>query len=372
MRMNVCPGSARLRMVSISFLVIDRAVVNPTIVGMLNQGTLEMSVIIGILATAAIACGGDDHPRGAQGGTGIDLDAGSSGDVFETSDAAAPEPGGADATPGGGFGSDGDSTGAAGPDDLPDGDTTTGAGDAGSTDSTGAQGTDETTGAASEPPTEPMLCGNQIYACGDMIDNDGDGAYDLDDPECTSPCDDDEGSFQTGLPGDNMDCHQDCFFDGNSGHGDDGCNWNLHCDPENPGAGVGCEYTGGNNCGGPQQAQSQQCLDSCQPLVPAGCDCFGCCAVELANGDTAEIFLNSGPDCSLDNLAACAPCTLQIETCGNACDEEGCELCFGQRDLPPWCNGNVCDAGADVCDTAADCISGYYCLQGCCFPEPAG
>ena len=356
-----------LRIRFIPSLVIDSSVVNPTVVVMLNQGTLTVTVMVAILATA---CGDDDHPQSGQGGTGIDLDyPASTGDGLATSDAAEPEPGGGDAAPAGGLGSDGDSTGVAGPDDVPDGDTTAGSGE---TDSTGSDDADATTGGPSEPPTEPTLCGGQLYACGDMIDNDGDGFYDLDDPECTSPCDDDEGSFQTGLPGDNMDCHQDCFFDGNSGHGDDGCNWNLHCDPEDPGAGVGCEYTGGNNCTAPQQAQSQECLDACQPLVPAGCDCFGCCAVELGNGDTAAIFLNSGPDCALDNLSACASCTLQTDACGNTCDRDGCELCFGQTDLPPWCNGNVCDAGADVCTTTSDCISGYYCLQGCCFPEPAG
>ena len=36
------------------------------------------------------------------------------------------------------------------------------------------------------------------------------------------PLDNDESSFATGIPGDNMDaCKQDCFFDGNSGMGDD-------------------------------------------------------------------------------------------------------------------------------------------------------
>ncbi len=352
-------------------LAIDRAVVNPTVVGMLKQGVFKVTCMVGILVTA---CGDDGPPQRAEGGTGIFLDdPGTSGQVIETTDAAAPQSGGGDAAPGGGAGSDGDTTGVGFPPDVPDEETTTVAGDA--VDSTGADDTEDaeaTTGAAAEPPTEPTPCGGQVYACGDMVDNDGDGTYDLDDPECTSPCDDDEGSFQTGLPGDNMDCHQDCFFDGNSGHGDDGCNWNLHCDPEDPGAAVGCEYTGGNNCDGPQQGQSQDCLDNCQPLVPAGCDCFGCCAVELPNGDTAEIFLNSGPDCALDNLSACASCTLQIETCGNDCDRDGCELCFGQRELPPWCSGNVCDAGADACVTTADCIGAHYCLQGCCFPEPAG
>ena len=68
--------------------------------------------------------------------------------------------------------------------------------------------------------------------CSDGIDNDGDGKIDYDDPECVGPLDNDESSFATGIPGDNVDaCKQDCFFDGNSGMGDDGCQWQLKCDP---------------------------------------------------------------------------------------------------------------------------------------------
>ena len=68
--------------------------------------------------------------------------------------------------------------------------------------------------------------------CSDGIDNDGDGKIDYGDPECVGPLDNDEGTFATGIPGDNVDaCKQDCFFDGNSGMGDDGCDWQLKCDP---------------------------------------------------------------------------------------------------------------------------------------------
>ena len=68
--------------------------------------------------------------------------------------------------------------------------------------------------------------------CSDGIDNDGDGKIDYADPECVGPLDNDESSFATGIPGDNIDaCKQDCFFDGNSGMGDDDCQWQLKCDP---------------------------------------------------------------------------------------------------------------------------------------------
>jgi hypothetical protein len=314
------------------------------------------------------ACHDDDDAAtpGAGSGGSIDIpqDASSSG--------LRPEPGPPDASDSDAFdstGGDTDGGGGTSPDfttglPAPVADDSTDSGDSPDASSTGAS--------PPAPPTEPVACGGQIYACGDMVDNDGDGKYDLDDPECVSPCDDDEGSFQTGIPGDNVDCHQDCFFDGNSGHGDDGCNWNLHCDATDAGAAIGCEYTASPACPPEGTGQPQACLDACEPLVPAGCDCFGCCTVGLADGSAIDIFLNSGPDCALDNLGACAQCTSQIEACGNPCDAAGCELCFGEDDVAPGCAGNVCDAGAQVCEISSDCLNGFFCLQGCCVPRPAG
>src|SRR4051812_32143406 len=114
--------------------------------------------------------------------------------------------------------------------------------------------------------------------CSDGKDNDGDGLVDYLDPECVGPADNDEGTFATGIPGDNIDaCKQDCFFDGNSGMGDDGCEWQLKCDAANPGKNVGCPYDPSfNNC---PATQSQKCINNCRKYVPNGCDCFGCCAV---------------------------------------------------------------------------------------------
>ncbi len=246
----------------------------------------------------------------------------------------------------------------------------------GTADSTAdGAGTESTAGTADggtdgtgNDPGSPLDCGGTIYACGDGKDNDGDGKIDLFDPECTGPCDDDESSFATGIPGDNMDCKQDCFFDGNSGQGDDGCIWSLRCDPENPGANIGCEYTGGNNCDNMPPNQDPDCIEFCIPFVPPGCDCFGCCLVTDDEGNDVSIFLNSHPDCALDNLEACESCTFN-DNCGNPCD--GCELCFGQEELPPECDSNECDFG-DPCTTVADCPTDWYCLQDCCYPPPPG
>jgi hypothetical protein len=228
------------------------------------------------------------------------------------------------------------------------------------------------TTAGPEPviPENPTPCGNNVWECGDTLDNDGDGFYDLFDPECTGPCDDDEGSFQTGIPGDNSDCHQDCFFDGDSGSGNDGCLWDLTCDPQNPGANINCEYNPGNNCNNSPPNQSSDCIEFCTQFVPPGCDCFGCCEVTLDDGTTVGIFLNSGADCSLANLDACQPCTLN-ESCFDPCVPEDCEICFGQTEPPPGCGEQTCD-NEMPCDVNEDCPTDFFCLGGCCYPPPPG
>ncbi len=219
----------------------------------------------------------------------------------------------------------------------------------------------------------PVDCGGTVYACGNGLDDDGDGFFDLFDPECTGPCDDDEGSFQTGIPGDNMDCKQDCFFDGNSGQGDDGCIWDLRCDPANPGEFINCEYTGGNNCNNQPPNQEQGCIEFCEPFVPPGCDCFGCCTVQTPEGPV-DIFLNSDPDCSLDNLDACSQCTSQIDDCGTPCVPEDCQVCFGETEPPPGCDGGQTCPTGDPCDAdqADSCPTDYFCYLGCCYPPPPG
>ena len=73
-------------------------------------------------------------------------------------------------------------------------------------------------------------------------------------------------------------------------------------------------------------------MNRCRPLVPNGCDCFGCCAVpgvatpiRIAAGCTAADF---------GNPAKCPACT-QVTQCSNTC--ERCEICVGKPTLPADC-----------------------------------
>jgi len=199
--------------------------------------------------------------------------------------------------------------------------------------------------------------------CSDGRDNDGDGLTDGFDPECTSALDNDESSFATGIPGDNRDPFwQDCFFDGNSGAGDDHCRYHTDC------------LYGRREPTDPDCSVSAACLEYCGARTPPGCDCFGCCAVETSTG-SVNILLT--PTCSLANIAdetACPRCT-PTTACVNECGT--CELCLGRtiEDLPPECTP---DGGMiDICGTEgqASCTPDMpcadpntYCMAGCCVP----
>ncbi len=224
-------------------------------------------------------------------------------------------------------------------------------------------------------------CAGHVYACGDCVDNDNDCDVDAADTNCFGPCSDNEEGLDGGIPGqDNAPCKHDCYFDNNSGTGNDDCFWNHECDPLEPSAPT-CEYdpnanTPGTNqsCAELSQSQSNTCDTICGPLVPNGCDCFGCCDVALPGGGEVTIFLGSvdaggDPSCTIDVVddpLLCHPCT-QVPACLNSCD--GCEICFGQQDPPPGCGGNQqCEPGQDPCGQPGQdpCGPGGFCLTGCC------
>jgi hypothetical protein len=286
-----------------------------------------------------------------------------------------------------GGGSGGSSSGGQGGDDSSggsggDGDGDAGAGDGGDDPVIGDPDASIDSDASTPIPSE--LCGGPCV-CGDGIDNDSDGLVDGFDAECTGANDNDEGSFATGIPGDNRDPKwQDCFFDGNSGAGDDGCRYHTDCLlGELPPTHKSCQAT-------------EQCIDFCAPLTPNGCDCFGCCTFTQEDGTELSVLLQA--TCTEENLDECIECVPTTNGCSNECGR--CELCPGKSidDLPDDCgeppptggtggtggsggtggtggSGGTggdddppytCDNGEQVCRDTGDCPSQFYCSFGCC------
>ena len=238
-------------------------------------------------------------------------------------------------------------------------------------------------------------CQNHYYECGDCIDNDADGVTDMDDPDCLGPCHNSESLFFGNIPGQNNgNCVQDCYFDQDSGGGNDDCVWSHECDrqsvaPDYPPQGPACAYDptanipgngGPSDCASLEQAQSALCLSICGPLTPNGCDCFGCCEVP---GAQTPIWMGSVDSagkgtCDLAHVGdptRCRPCT-QVAACLNTC--ETCELCVGKRSLPASCGDGsscavpLCPGSLNPCGTPClpACRTGEICITGCCAKEP--
>jgi hypothetical protein len=229
-----------------------------------------------------------------------------------------------------------------------------------------------------------VLCGSAPCACSDGMDNDGDHVSDLEDPECVSSWDNDEASFATGISGDNRDdACQDCFFDGNSGSGNDGCYLPSSCLSE------GNDSSGHGICSSCEQ--TDQCKNFCKAFTPNGCDCFGCCTVHLENGSTKSVLLGSGCNIDGNDVTGCTAC-VPNDSCVNTCGT--CELCPGKTvdDLPPECftggdgdgdgdgdagtggggtPGVTCEDGAVRCGSGLPaCASDSACEFGCCVKLP--
>ncbi len=234
---------------------------------------------------------------------------------------------------------------------------------------TGATGATNTGGTGANTYNGDCVSGGT--QCNNCVDDDDDGNIDSLDSECSGPLDDDESSFATGIPGDNIDFCQDCFFDGDSGEGNDGCRYNTDClygeDPSGTSDCFDCNV-------------SDQCVNYCQAYTPNGCDCFGCCDISTTDGEVHTVLLEAS--CTIDDLAddsKCTPCVKSTD-CANDCQH--CELCLGKDTLPADCEegmggapgaggapgGQVCSGGQDVCNDIIPCVSGYYCVTGCCVP----
>lgn len=278
------------------------------------------------------------------------------------------------------------------------------------------------------PPTSIAECQGHVYECGDLVDNDSDGLLDSQDPDCLGPCDNTEDSYYGGIPGQaGPACLVDCYWDQDSGSGNDDCHWNHQCDPLSVAPdyhpesieGATCAYDADAKTAGAQDsscaelsaAQSDSCLNFCRPLTPNGCDCFGCC--ELPAGSGKHVWLGSDSagtkdgSCTMDGVSdpsKCEPCT-PVPGCLNDCDE--CEVCLGKPTVPDSCftggtgggtstgggsgeggstgsgplgggasdppvNPGQCASDLQSCGLLgqAPCPEGEYCTTGCCVAVP--
>jgi hypothetical protein len=302
-----------------------------------------------------------------------------------------------------GNGADGGTAGAAGSSGT-DGGAATGGTTTGGSSGAGVGGS-ATGGTAGGGPCQVTSCQGHTYLCGNCLDDDGDGKIDVNDPDCLNPCHNTEEGFHPCIPGlNNAPCTLDCYYDQDSGAGNDQCYWDHRCDtlekaPDYPPQGPGCEYTGGkppampDTCDALYAKQADACLTFCGALTPNGCDCFGCC--ELPAGSGSFVWLGSTSDnsgkCELSTCgigdegdpAKCHPCT-PVQGGLNPCDK--CEYCLGKQELPAECfDGGagtggtggcppdpVCDGGKTPCDYVDGCLppcpAGNFCLTGCCTP----
>jgi hypothetical protein len=229
-------------------------------------------------------------------------------------------------------------------------------------------------------------CQGKVYACGDCLDNDGDCRIDSSDSQCLGPCDNTESSYYGGIPGqNNSPCKSDCYFDQDTGSGNDDCYWSHECDPlevgpSYPPEGSQCKYDPKANvpgtaltCSELSKSQSALCGSYCGPLTPNGCDCFGCCVIPGAAtpvwlGSESPKGTGSCNEKTVGDPTLCKPCT-QVPSCLNSC--EHCEVCVG-KPLPADCVAQVCPQGRQLCGGPgqAVCPAGQTCITGCCANNP--
>ena len=245
--------------------------------------------------------------------------------------------------------------------------------------------------AGSEPtPCQSTTCQGRSYQCGNCMDDDGDGSIDSADSECTGPCDDTEDSYYGGIPGqNNAPCHSDCYFDQDTGSGNDHCYWSQSCDPMSvapnypPSGDEHCSYDPAAKIAGTSatcadlaQTQEPECERNCRPLTPNGCDAFGCCELPAGSGKFVWLGSSNGNvgscnEATVNDPTACHPCTHVLSTF-NACDP--CEVCVGRTTPAAGCTdaSNRCPNDEQACGQPGEaaCAPDHYCITGCCEATP--
>lgn len=235
--------------------------------------------------------------------------------------------------------------------------------------------------ASIDAPPFMGTCNPDGPACANCRDDDGDGRIDGFDPECTGAFDGDEQSFATRIPGDNLDAvKQDCFFDGNTGSGDDTCNEHVCCIL---GATTATACPIGTNSYNPADCPppigggtvTDTCRTTCGKLLPPGCDCFGCCTLcDPTTSQCADVFIHplDSVGCSalaLSDPDRCRRCTKSSQCGTSQCGGNTCILCPGQDPsvLPAACLGmNKCPNNEPTCTIDSTCPTSTYCANGCC------
>lgn len=255
----------------------------------------------------------------------------------------------------------------------------------------GAGGEGGAGGSAGAPVEIERPCNRyQVADCGNTLDDDDDGLVDAFDPDCLGPCDWSEDSWRDDHPGSyGPRCVVDCFWDSSAGSADDGCPWSHRCDPTSvapwwgptgdrecahdpattrPGTGLTCDEMAA--------ASGRACAERCGPLIPNGCDAFGCCELPPGSGVFRSLGshgLEAPVPCSastIDDPTVCRPCT-PVAPSFNPCDP--CELCVGGELPDDGCTeAEQCPGGEPACGRPEQplCPPDTYCITGCCQPTP--
>src|SRR5258706_9079200 len=200
----------------------------------MNLVRLASTLFLG--AVIAVGCGGSDSSengntggKGSGGKSGADGGGGTangSGTGATGTGATGTGATGTGATGTGATGTGATGTGATGTGGVAGGTGTGASGGVAGGTGTGATGTGAT-GTGGNTGCVVATCQGHVYACGNCIDDDGDGFIDMQDPDCLGPCHNAENTYYGSIPGQaGPACDVDCYFDQDFGRCNDNCFWN--------------------------------------------------------------------------------------------------------------------------------------------------
>ena len=244
--------------------------------------------------------------------------------------------------------------------------------------------------AAAASSARQATCQGKVYQCGDCVDNDGDCRIDSADDQCLGPCDNNENSFYGGIPGqNNSPCKMDCYFDQDTGSGNDDCYWSHEVRPARGRAELSAR--GRRSARTTRTPTSRAPATSCaqafsQRSRRSACDYCGPLDAQrlrllrlLRDPGRADHGLarlggrQRRRHARLDNVddpTLCKPCT-QVPACLNTCDT--LRDLRRQADPPPdVTSGNNARRAIRpaACRGKPPARSAISCVTGCCQPVP--